>query len=59
MANVVDELQKMLNDAYDATNRQLTTKNVGADSGARGKGRDVQEIWRAVFDTDGTLRVVS
>lgn len=59
MANVDDDVQKMLNDAFDPATGQFNTKNVGTDSGARGKGRSVEEIWRAVFDTDGTLRVVT
>lgn len=59
MATVDDDVQKMLNDAFDATNNQLTTKSVGTDSGTRGKGLDVADIWRRVFDTDGTIRIVS
>lgn len=59
MANVDDDVQKMLNDAFDPVTGQFNTKHVGTDSGARGKGLDVADIWRRVFDSDGTLRVVT
>ena len=57
--SVDDDVQKMLNDAYDESTGQFRTKNVGTDSGTRGKGLDVEDIWRRVFDSDGTLRIVS